>query len=566
MNIKKEWKYVLFIVLLSIPSSVPLISSGFYEPHDLHHFADIYQMLRAFELGQTPPRWGPDFLFGFGYPLFNFYYLAPFYIGALFYMVFGSLIVSFKLTFLSTILLSVVGMYLLLREFVGKWSASAGSILFLYTPYRAVQVYVRGAMGEALALSLLPFVLWGIVRIIKKPRDKKTIAATSILTALFILSHNYLWALSVPFILLLILFIINVREIKDALLGLVLVGIFALGLTAYWWIPALVEQNLVVSKTPFPLIDHFPFIKQLIIPSWGYGSSVWGPNDEISFQVGIVNILVFLFVCVLFVFKRKLSKNLSRLSMWVVLGFVLSFIFMNIRTYPIWKLIPFHNFIQFPWRLLLFTTLFTSFCAAIFIESLKKKKRKFIGALIVFVSIALTFSYFKPSSVFFKTDNEYLTRFFAFRSTQGETEQASEEYLNYSEDYLLFPKWVEKKPYGVADKEIEIAKGIGEILHFKYVGRSRWKGEVVAESPITVVFNVMNFPGWYAKIDGRTVEISSGKPYGQIEIYVLSGTHTVEFLWRETNLRLFSDFLSVLSLVILILYLTTSRKYMRFKQ
>src|SRR3989344_4618282 len=86
----KKTEYILLFFIL-LPASFFLLKAGFYEPHDLHHFADIYQMYRAIASGQFPPRIGPDFIFGYGYPLFNFYYLFPFYLGAIFFAVSGSL-------------------------------------------------------------------------------------------------------------------------------------------------------------------------------------------------------------------------------------------------------------------------------------------------------------------------------------------------------------------------------------------------------------------------------------------------------------------------------------------
>src|SRR4030067_2553218 len=93
----KKHSIVLILLVLSIPSFFILLKRGFYEPHDLHHIADIYEMFRAFQSGQIPPRLGPDFSFGFGYPLFNFYYVLPFYLGAMFFALLGSLTLSFKL-------------------------------------------------------------------------------------------------------------------------------------------------------------------------------------------------------------------------------------------------------------------------------------------------------------------------------------------------------------------------------------------------------------------------------------------------------------------------------------
>lgn len=548
--LKKPGAIIILLLLVGLPACIPLLSKGFYEPHDLHHFADIYQMVRGFQSGQIPPRWGPDFIYGFGYPLFNFYYVLPFYLGTLFFFVFGSIITSFKLVFLTTILLSLVGMYLFLREFVGKYASFVGSVLFLYTPYKAVQIYVRGAMGEAFALSVLPFVLWILVRALKK-NNPKNISLSALLIALFILSHNYLWAISLPFI---ILFLIMLKKYKifSSFKVLAVSAILGLGLSAYWWLPALIESSLVASKTPFPLIDHFPFVKQLILPSWGYGSSVWGSGDEISFQIGILNLFVLaLGVVIYIIYKNKFKKALKPLFLWSTLGFLISLVFMNSRTYFIWKLIPFHDFIQFPWRLLIFTTLFTSIMAAVLVEVAKEKKKKIAGALIILASILLTFSYFKPSSVFYKNDNDYLNRFFANRSLEGEKSYVSREYQQYSEDYLLLPNWTEEKPNQLPSLKYQVANG--KILEEQEIKPLSIKLRVFTEEESIITFNNLYFPGWFAKVDDKKASISPGEPYGQIEVTLPEGIHNVSLFWRETNLRLVADAISLASLIILLL-------------
>ncbi|KKQ52143.1 MAG: hypothetical protein UT19_C0004G0019 [Candidatus Woesebacteria bacterium GW2011_GWB1_39_10b] len=543
----KRNKFVyLLLTLLLIPAAFFLLIPGFYEPHDLHHFADIYEMYRAISSGQIPPRLGPDFIFGYGYPLFNFYYVLPFYIGSFFYAVLGSLQISFKLVFVASIILSVFGMFFFLREFFGKWAAFTGSVLFLYTPYRAVQIYVRGAMGEALALSLLPFVLWSAVRLIKQPGKRVLVAILSFISALFILSHNYFWVISLPFILVLLTLLIDKENLALTIRSLLTTFLLSIGLTSYWWLPALIEQGTVSSTTPFPLIDHFPFIKQLIIPSWGYGSSVWGSGDGMSFQVGVINWFVFLILIGMILFKRLVSnKQISKLAIWSITGFLVSLFMMNIRSYPLWKILPFHDFIQFPWRLLFLTTLFTSVMAAVSVEVLNKRG-KYLASTIILGSLLLTFHYFQPSKIFYHTDDDYLSRFFANRTTQGEKREVSKEYLNYSEDYLLLPKWVDQRPRSLPHQKIE--SDVISVFDIEEITPVKWVVFVETKENSKVTFNSLYFPGWFAKIDGNPTLITLEKPLGLIETQVPLGKHEISFYWAETPLRKMADLISLFSL------------------
>jgi hypothetical protein len=542
-------KFIIFALLvLTIPSIYFLLYPGFYEPHDLHHLADIYQMYRAVESGQMPPRWGPDFLYGFGHPLFNFYYLIPFYLGAAFFAIFGSLQASFEFVFIFSVLLSSLGMYLFLRKYVGKWSAFAGSTLFIYTPYRAVQIYVRGAMGEALALALLPWVALALINLVRKPVGRNLVIL-SVVVAVFILTHNYFWFLSAPFLFPLLL--IEKQKATKAVKALFISGFLSLGLSAYWWLPALIEQRLVSAKTPFPLLDHFPFVKQLILPSWGYGSSVWGPGDGLSFQIGIVNLLVVLLFIAFFVAFRKvkIGEKLQNLGLWTISGFCAAVFFMNIRSYPLWKSLPFHDFIQFPWRLLFLTTFFSAVMGALVVELVKNHKIK-ISLATSFIAILLTLSYFRPSAIYFKSDNQYLSRFFANRSLEGEKDFVAEEYRNYSEDYLLLPNWVEEKPSSLPNQKIQSVEAV--VTNIQQVSAVSWLGVVESESGAEVYFNSLYFPGWFVTVDGKQTETRFSNDLGRVVLNIKPGKHQLRIFWKETALRKFADIISISSLIICI--------------
>lgn len=556
-------KVILIILLLAVPSFAVLLGKGFYEPHDLHHIADIYQMFRGFESGQLPPRLGPDFSYGYGYPLFNYYYVFPFYLGALFFYLFGSLTLSFKLIMILGILASVVGMYLLLREYVGKLPALVGSILYLYTPYRAVQVYVRGAVGEVLVVALLPFVALSLLKVINKP-NVKSIVFSTIITSILILSHNYLSFMSFALIVLLVVpKIISSNSIKRSVLSIVAVLLLSMAVTSFWWAPALIEKGLVGSVTPFPMIDHFPFIKQLVLPSWGYGSSVWGPGDEISFQIGLVNLFVTLLLIAYIIHSIKKSNKLKPEIFIVFALFTILLIFMNVRALPLWKLVPFYNLIQFPWRLLMFTTLITSMIAAFLIESMNEKYKYILSGLIVIVSMVLTMGYFKPSKIVDRNDNHYLNRFFADRTVEGKSKEPSSEYVNYSEDYLLLSRWTSQRPDFKPEHKIEVSEG--SIKHIKEMSATNWEGEVSSEIDTVVTFNSYYFPGWVAEVNGEKNEIIIGEPHGQIQVRVPPGVHKVRFYWTETPLRKAFDVLSLVAMVGIIVLLFGD-KYLSTKQ
>ena len=75
-----------------------------------------------------------------------------------------------------------------------------------------------------------------------------------------------------------------------------------------------------------------------------------------------------------------------------------------------------------------------------------------------------------------------------------------------------------------------------------------------------ITFNAYYFPGWRAEVDGKNTAIQIGNPYGQIEVKVTPGKHTVEFLWLETPLRKVFDYISLGFLVSAFFIFFKSRK------
>src|ERR1043166_758561 len=142
-NIEKYLnKYIgLVIILLSIPAVWALFVPGYYGASDDLHIAWLFEMIRTFNFGQFPPRFVPDLSYQFGYPLFNFVFPFPYYLGEIFHLIGLNLVDSIKTVFLISIPLSMLGMYKLMRQFGSVAISLAAAVLYVYTPYRATDLY-----------------------------------------------------------------------------------------------------------------------------------------------------------------------------------------------------------------------------------------------------------------------------------------------------------------------------------------------------------------------------------------------------------------------------------------
>src|SRR3989344_2170529 len=144
-----------------------------------------------------------------------FLYPLPSYTASLFHFLGFSLVDSVKLVFGVAFIASGVTMYLWLREFLGEYSAITGSILYNFAPYRFVDLYVRGAIGEHVAFIFPPLICYFLLKIANppSPRSEGThlggvitnrfyFAGACFSLAGLILSHNALLLMFLPFIIL----------------------------------------------------------------------------------------------------------------------------------------------------------------------------------------------------------------------------------------------------------------------------------------------------------------------------------------------------------------------------
>ncbi|MFC1710449.1 hypothetical protein ACFL0F_02230 [Patescibacteria group bacterium] len=154
-----------------------------------------------------------------------------------------------------------------------------------------------------------------------------------------------------------------------------------------------------------------------------------------------------------------------------------------------------------------------------------------------------------PSEYFNPDDNYFLKRFFANRVVSGESDSFSEEYKNYSEDYLLLPLWVEERSDILPDARIESS-----------MAKSNDNSEISAVKLQTVIeldeegevnIHKYYYPGWEVKVNGEITKPEISKPHGYMTLNLNSGKHAIEVYWKETTKRIVFDVISIISLVVL---------------
>jgi len=538
--ILKSWPLVILLVS-TLLITWPIFLPGYFSHHDDLQVMRIFEMRKCLEDFQIPCRWVPDMGYGNGYPLFNYYAVLPYYIGALFSFLLGFL-TSAKLLFAIPIFLGAVSMFFLSRELFGIYPGIIASILFTYAPYRALDLYVRGDISESFAISTIPFVFYFALKLIKSGKVRYLVGL-SLSLAVFLTSHNIMTILFAPVFLLVVLYWLMIE--KRYFLRLIIGLLIGIGLSAFFILPAYFEKNLVqidnLIKFDLDFRAHFVALDQLLFSRfWGYGASVPGPHDTISFQIGWPYWWIVLASFVIFLVSKKSKLKFSNLLPILLLGVFLISVFMtHIKSVSIWEKIDILKFTQFPWRFLALSTFSSSLLGAYFVKNLKLINEKYITVFLVILTIFLNWNYFKPKEFYPKmTDQEKL-------SGKLLDDQKKAVILDY------LPKTAVEPREPAPDKPI-LMSGNAAIGNFMVKSNS-WQFQTNVTNNASIEVPVLDFPNWVVTLNGRPVNFSNKNYLGRISInFQESGQYFVLGRFTDTPLRQYSNTVSLLALLCLL--------------
>src|SRR4030043_876111 len=162
--------------------------------------------------GQFPVRFVDRLNNNYGYPVLNFLYPLPFYWAEIPKILGFNFVNSIKIIFILSTLVSAIAMLWALSQIFSKEASFAGAVIYLFTPYRFVDLYVRGSLGENLAFAVIPLILGCIFKIAHE--KKLYLLLLSISTALLVLSHNVIAFLFLPLFLLIAMIFIKKEKLQ----------------------------------------------------------------------------------------------------------------------------------------------------------------------------------------------------------------------------------------------------------------------------------------------------------------------------------------------------------------
>jgi len=555
----------VFICAATLPASFVLLRDGFFSSSDgMIHLYRVFELDRALHAGIFFPRWLPLSGYGYGLPVFNYYPPLAYYLAEFFHLLGAGYIGSIKLLIAFGFILAALSMFLFARDLLGAHAAFVASIAFVYLPYLLSDAYIRGNFPEMLAMALIPLALYAFRRVFAAP-DLKNIIFAALAFAAIILTHHLTAMLAAPLIGAYIIFLFAMQRDWKKLPACIGAISLSLILSAFYWVPALTELNLVfvgpASLARF-LVSRLVSIENFFAPSLAY--NYLPQSDALLHSAGFPQTVAALAVG--FVALSQVASRRSQVSVitFYVLFFTLLliasiFMMLNLSA-PLWYAIPTLRFMQFPWRFQILAGISIAFLIGVAARQLlitnyrnlsisQHLHRIAFGAVQVsLISLSLIFlSLFNlPDRSFALTDSQVNL----LRSDDPDYVAAQ---MGWSWTREFVPATVlDENVQGAimrrAAPETPRANPAVRIENDSLLSRTT---RVIATEPTEISLHQFYFPGWQTYIDGAPVRTYPNGSLGIVTVTAPAGNHRVEFRFEDTPYRAAMDVVSALGFIVI---------------
>jgi hypothetical protein len=578
--------YLLLIVLLSLLPMAPMLQPGYqWHAHDARHSVYfLFEFDRGIQDGSLFPRWQPDFAFGYGYPFFNIYGPLAFYAGEALHLAGLPIVDAVKAVFALSITLSGLAMYGFVKQVLGapgqrNAAGLVAAVAYMAMPYRLVDIYVRAGLAESAAYVWVPLVLWGTWATLHRPRLANVLGLALAYAAL--LFTHPLTVLLLTLILVFYVAFLALARLKDEVsprrwtresilplfghLGHILLPtafalVLGLGLSAVFGLPAMTENRFVRLDQwyggRYTWGGDFVEFFQLFSPRWGMGASVPGPDDQVSFQLGAVPVVLGLVAVASLLIRRK-DRAFRLIAFFAALVVVATFLMLEASA-PLWQTLPLVRVVQFPWRLLTLTVFSMAFlCGAVARGEERRGGLVDLPALVLVLLLLLSsLPYARAEMTEREVSLAGLMRF----------QQSADEMTGSTAWVREIPSWSPLADLHVAGEPLttrvdfeslyrQRGNAFARPLEFK---AHRELVEYQADRPVLLTFNVFYYPGWHAYLVDRETNavlhelpISLRGKLGLITVRLPEGTGRVLLRLENTPLRSLGTAMTFASLALI---------------
>lgn len=303
-----------------------------------HYVFQANDIISGFQEGHLYPRWSPYAMKGYGAPIPNYYPIGTAYSIALIEVLFtNDIYQATRIVFMLAYLLAGVSVYLLVSSRTDSAIGLLATVLYIYSPMIGSTVpYVMGDLSLLISAGLLPLSLWAIYLYIHNSQTSHFIIYTlSIAFALWV--HPQMAIISISISGLYAIFSNQHRSVKHRFLRFGFATLIGIMLVTFFWMPALLERNLVNWYSASTIHNFTLSLNQLISPIEQIDSGLLMPQPQ--FKLGTINIAFAIISVIIFArtqnrFKRIFS--ITSLASIILLCVVIVIMIPN----EVWLLCP----------------------------------------------------------------------------------------------------------------------------------------------------------------------------------------------------------------------------------
>ncbi|HEX2034739.1 MAG TPA: DUF6541 family protein, partial [Chloroflexota bacterium] len=285
---------LVLAIVLTLPAWVPFLRPDLSLWHlfdGASHLRKAYQLGQLIKEGNWYPRWVPDLYGGYGYPTFNFYAPAVYYLTlALAVLLPGvGLYEAYQLLGGVSAVLIIGGLYALAWRL---WHHAPAAVLtagaVAYAPYLFPNnLFMSGWVPQVLGNGLTVWLLVACLGLWQAAGAGRPLArwwwAIVGLTAGLLLTHNPSAAIAAPLTGAWLVCLSLRRVSGRALLGAASAALLGAALAAVLWVPALLETSLVQVERMNRGELHYR--NQFLI--WpGFHPPLWGLQERSAYTIG----------------------------------------------------------------------------------------------------------------------------------------------------------------------------------------------------------------------------------------------------------------------------------------
>ncbi len=529
----------------------------------------LQQLVAAVADNHFPVRWMPDANYGYGYPFYNYYAPLSIYIAAFFRFLGFSFVRSIHLAQLAGFVVAGWGMARLANRWWGnRWAGWLAAVAYTFAPFHMVNVYTRGdSLAEFWAMAFYPWILLAADNLLQRPRSSRAVARFALAYAALILSHNISALIFSPFLLLYLLLRVasgkwqvagsrwqvasdRWREAGSRLLAVGGGLLLALGLAAWFFLPALAEQALAqlepVTAGYFHYSNHFRGL-DLLQPNLWFDYS---PDGGRAFRMGLIQTIAIVLGAGCLVAASFGIVRLERASggrfgnprhLFVMVAFLVATLMITPLSRPLWDHLPLLPFTQFPWRFLSVQ----AFAGALLTGAIAwLPYRKFVVPLVALALALGGLAGLKTDHLIISDEDvtpRRLAEYEWFTGNIGST--VSAEYLPPTAQPRPFSsEWLNS---GRRDNIQAVAGTLDSAQLIERRATSQtWEVRTEAEGA-TVVLPTLYWPGWTATADRQPLSIRPHPTSGLIALDLPPGPQQVTLTLGRTPIRLAAELLSL---------------------